>query len=94
MFKSMWIFSLASLALASPPADICVCLPGQSCWPSSNDWNTFNTSVGGKLEIIHPVAMSCHDPTFNNDVCKFVTEQYTNSSWRADQIGTLLTHRV
>src|SRR5271155_1203259 len=92
--KSMWIASLVGLALASPPVEKCVCLPGQSCWPSSSDWSGFNDTVGGRLTVINPVGQACHDPTFNASVCQFVTEQYMNSTWRSDQIGTFLNYYV
>jgi len=92
MLKLMWIASLATLAFASVPADKCVCLPDQACWPSTNDWSTFNDTVGGKLVVIHPVATPCHDPTFDGGVCQAITEQYTNSSWRSDQIGILIVY--
>jgi hypothetical protein len=87
--KLMWIASLLTLALASPPADKCVCLPGQACWPSSDDWSAFNGTVNGKLEAVHPLAAPCHDPTFDNSTCQVVTALYTNSSWKSDQIGTI-----
>ena len=87
--KSMWIASLATFVLASPSVDKCVCLPGQSCWPSSADWSSFNDTVEGRLTAIHPVGQPCHDPTFDSSVCQAVTAQYTNSTWRADQIGAL-----
>ena len=86
--KSMWIASLLSLALASPPKDVCVCLPGQACWPSSSDWSSFNDTVGGRLTVIHPVGQPCHDPTFDNATCSAIIETFTNSTWKADQIGT------
>jgi len=88
--KSMWIASLLSLALASPPKDVCVCLPGEACWPSSRDWSSFNDTVGGRLTVIHPVGQPCHDPTFDNATCSAIIATFTNSTWKADQIGTSL----
>jgi hypothetical protein len=86
--KLMWFSSLALLALASPtPGDKCVCLPGQECWPSISEWDTLNQTVGGKLRAIYPLGKPCHDPTFENATCQAITKQYTNSSWRSDQIG-------
>ena len=87
LLKSMWIASLLSLALASPPKDVCVCLPGQACWPSSREWSCFNDTVGGRLTVIHPVGQPCHNPTFDNATCLAVIGNFTNSTWKADQIG-------
>jgi len=84
----MWIAKLAALVAATPPADKCVCMPGQACWPSTDTWSAFNGTVGGgRLQVIHPVGRACHDPNFDNATCQFVIEQYGNSSWTADQIG-------
>ena len=87
--KLMWIASLAALVFASAPADKCVCLPGQACWPSSGDWSTFNDTVGGKLTVIVPLGQPCHDPTFDSSACQAISQQYTNSTWKADQICIL-----
>jgi hypothetical protein len=89
MFKTMWLASLAALlAFASPAPDRCVCLPGDSCWPSSDEWDAFNKTVGGKLQVIHPLGSPCHDPTFNSDQCQYITANYGNSTWKSMQIGT------
>src|SRR5438876_7890625 len=85
--RSMRVASLAAFVLASPPADKCVCLPGQACWPSSSDWSAFNDTVGGRLTVIVPLGQPCHDPTFDNGTCQAITQQYDNSTWRADQLG-------
>src|SRR5271155_4217456 len=66
-----------------------VCQPGSTCWPSSDDWDSFNTSVGGSLAAVYPVATPCHNPSFDAAECAQVMMQYTNSTWRAEQIGTL-----
>ena len=90
--KRMWFSSLAFLAAASPLSqrgDKCVCLPGQECWPSVQDWDGLNKTVGGRLTAIYPLGKSCHDPTFDNATCQAITAQFTNSSWKADQIGIL-----
>jgi hypothetical protein len=87
----MRITSLAGLVFAAPRVDRCVCLPGQSCWPSDADWSSFNGSVGGKLTAIYPVGRPCHDPTFDTSVCSAITEQFTNGTWKSDQIGLLPT---
>lgn len=88
--KGMWISSLALLVAASPLSqggDKCVCLPGQGCWPCGEDWDGLNKTVGGRLSTIYPLGKPCHDPTFDKATCQAITAQFTNSSWKADQIG-------
>lgn len=88
MIPFWWITSLAASAFATSSADKCVCQPGQDCWPASSDWEAFNqTDVGGRLVAIHPVATSCHDPTYDKQMCQAIVAEYTNSTWRSDQIG-------
>jgi hypothetical protein len=89
MLSVMWIASLVALAFATPPADKCVCLPGQDCWPSTADWNTFNGTVGGRLVQVVPVGAPCHDPNYDAEVCQVLETLTTNSTWRSDNIGML-----
>lgn len=38
----------------------CRCFPGDSCWPTTAEWTSFNESVGGRLVATVPIAASCH----------------------------------
>ena len=89
VIQLMWVASILAWILAAPTHSNrgCLCLAGQPCWPSESEWNTFNSSIGGKLTVITPVGAPCHDPTFNSALCGNVALQYTNSTWRSDQIG-------
>ncbi|KAK0674163.1 hypothetical protein QBC41DRAFT_72256 [Cercophora samala] len=48
----------------------CKCFPGEPCWPSTNDWNNFNRTVGGKLIATVPLAQACHDPNYDPVKCQ------------------------
>jgi hypothetical protein len=67
---------LSSVLLASfcfsPPtfANQCRCFPGDSCWPSSEDWSQLNSSVDGRLVATIPIASPCHDPSYDAAICK------------------------
>jgi len=92
MFSAGTLAAIAQLFLVVITVrgtDRCVCQPGSTCWPSSDDWDSFNTSVGGSLAAVYPVATPCHNPSFDAAECAQVMMQYTNSTWRAEQIGTL-----
>lgn len=39
----------------------CRCYPGDQCWPSAAEWDSFNQTLGGKLVRTVPVASPCHD---------------------------------
>lgn len=63
-------------SLSVPPRDYsqpCRCFPGESCWPSLQQWDRFNTSVGGRLIATKPLASSCHSTfpgvSYDPDLC-------------------------
>ncbi|GAB1215628.1 hypothetical protein ATERTT37_004820 [Aspergillus terreus] len=78
---------LATLAYAGPHS--CRCRPHQRCWPSPQEWNALNRSIDGNLVPVRPVAAVCHPAEADSDACKIVTEQWTNSTWRASQPGAV-----
>lgn len=67
----------------------CRCLPSDSCWPNSSEWNAFNISLSGKLLAVKPVASVCHDPAFNEEACQEVNASFAFSLWRSNQPGKL-----
>jgi hypothetical protein len=89
IFTVMWIANLAAMVFGAHCSNTCVCLPGQACWPTTKDWDAFNETVGGNLQIITPLGQACHDPTFNASECEAINLQYGNSSWKTDQISAL-----
>lgn len=44
-----------------PHSRTCRCYPGDQCWPSATDWESFNQTLGGKLIQTVPIASPCHD---------------------------------
>ncbi|KAF2449794.1 FAD-binding domain-containing protein [Karstenula rhodostoma CBS 690.94] len=48
----------------------CRYLPGDKCWPRSNQWGQLNTSVCGRLVATVPRGHVCHDPTYNDTACE------------------------
>lgn len=63
----------------------CKCFPGDSCWPTAQQWQTLNTTVGGNLQISIPPAASCYNtfegplgsiPTYDAAECADVTANF------------------
>ncbi|KAF9874488.1 FAD binding domain-containing protein [Colletotrichum karsti] len=54
----------------------CRCLPGDACWPSTDSWNTLNTTVGGKLIATVPIGSVCHDPNYDEAACTALKESW------------------
>ncbi|KAL6719043.1 hypothetical protein ACLMJK_003278 [Lecanora helva] len=86
-FRS-WI--VASVALvntrvyaATTPS--CKCAPTDSCWPSTSQWNAFNTTVSGKLIADTPLAQSCYPgPAQNAEACAAINIDLTNQTFIAE----------
>ena len=78
------LIAYASLTLpcfshASPIASAaatCRNIPGDTGWPSSNDWQDLNSTVGGRLIATVPLGSSCHDPAYNGTQCSYLDEKW------------------
>ncbi|CAG9954859.1 unnamed protein product [Clonostachys rosea f. rosea IK726] len=75
--------SLAALLLSGATegcaiAVSCRCMPGDSCWPTTNEWNTFNATVGGNLIATVPIGSPCHDPTYDEAACTALQNSWTS----------------
>jgi hypothetical protein len=68
----------------------CRCLSTDStCWPNSSDWQIFNASAGGRLISPQQLASVCEWIPPNVDACNIVKAQWSNASWRSDQVGAM-----
>ena len=54
----------------------CKCMPGDACWPSTEDWTALNRSLSGKLIATVPLGSSCHDPTYVEAECLSLQQQW------------------
>ncbi|KAL4955898.1 hypothetical protein BDW69DRAFT_159641 [Aspergillus filifer] len=70
--KAAWTVAAAALLFSRSTAastEDCHCLPGDSCWPSVDQWNELNSTVGGRLIATVPIGHPCHEPTYNATAC-------------------------
>ncbi|CAF4913767.1 unnamed protein product, partial [Rotaria sp. Silwood1] len=78
------------------PNDIqrrCRCIANDStCWPNSTVWQGFNQSIDGRLVIPQSSAAVCSSTQFNAYMCALAKTQWTNSSWRIDQVGAMQSY--
>ena len=71
------IFILAVINLSLVFAQIsCRYLPGDSDWPSLDDWTQLNNTVRGQLIATVPLGSPCHDPFYNETECAYLTAQW------------------
>ncbi|RDW61691.1 putative isoamyl alcohol oxidase [Aspergillus mulundensis] len=66
---------LLSATAASASSD-CHCLPGDACWPSPAQWQSLNSTVGGRLIATTPIGAVCHDPTYDEAACARLQEDW------------------
>lgn len=59
-------------------------VPGDSCWPSIDSWNSLNTTVSGKLILDTPPAISCYPGPYEDaEQCAYVLSQWRNSTFQS-----------
>ncbi|KAL4874369.1 hypothetical protein BJY04DRAFT_212114 [Aspergillus karnatakaensis] len=86
----MILLYLLSLILAvGATSTQCRCRPHESCWPSEEDWVSFNKSINGHLIRLRPVGAVCHGDEYNEEACADVQNNTSSSSWRAAEPGAL-----
>ncbi|KAM0245346.1 hypothetical protein ACHAQJ_010580 [Trichoderma viride] len=82
---------LALASLVAPAVGISfTCQPGQSCWPSLQQWNAFNKTVSGRLKTPVMLASPCFpsSPNYDPNVCTDIKEQYGNGTFRDTTFGS------
>ncbi|KAK8061450.1 hypothetical protein PG994_007816 [Apiospora phragmitis] len=57
----------------------CKCFPGDACWPSEATWTRLNVTVGGRLVATVPLGSPCHDPTYDEQACAGLRDQWLDS---------------
>ena len=83
-----WVVVALSLVLPSTAAprkalrensnstNTCRYLPGDSEWPSEDDWNQLNTTVGGRLIRSVPLAQPCYGPNRDAQACAKLQQEW------------------
>ncbi|OTB04409.1 hypothetical protein M426DRAFT_11556 [Hypoxylon sp. CI-4A] len=90
LLGAIWIgASQTSLFTQKQPR--CRCFPGDDCWPSSEEWSSFNETVRGKLIATVPLASPCHDsfPGVDYDADKCADIQ---ANWARPSLHYKTTH--
>jgi len=68
----------------------CKCYPGDDCYPTEEEWQGFNSTVGGNLLVALPPAAPCYSSvggfeTFDAAKCAEVQAKSTDEQWNVDQ---------
>jgi len=71
----------------------CKAFPGDATWPSQEEWNRLNTSLGGALLNPLPPAAVCYrsSPAFDSAKCDFLLTNASRTTFYLDDPVTILT---
>ncbi|CAN8106046.1 unnamed protein product [Discula destructiva] len=70
----------ATVTAATNSSSSCRILPSDSAWPSTTSWDTFNTTVGGRLIATVPIGSPCHEPNYDEAACLALQTDWTLAS--------------
>ncbi|KAI1409211.1 FAD-binding domain-containing protein [Hypoxylon sp. FL1857] len=68
----------------------CKCLPGDADWPSQDEWSALNNTVHGRLIATTPLGSPCHDPTYDEELCASLREQWLYSSIHLESSSSVM----
>ena len=69
--------------------NLCRCFPGEICWPTKDEWSTFNQSIGGNLVFTVPIGSVCHHELFNAQKCTDL-----QNAWHAPETHIESSHSI
>ncbi|KAE8151235.1 hypothetical protein BDV25DRAFT_128923 [Aspergillus avenaceus] len=73
------LITLGLLGLGQARTPTCRCFPDEPCWPSPEEWDAFNHTIGGRLIRTTPISSVCHTNTsFNTYNARSCSELLTN----------------
>ncbi|KAI0386970.1 hypothetical protein F5Y04DRAFT_288775 [Hypomontagnella monticulosa] len=86
--RVVYLYALGSTPYPSPvvavtPRDIsptCRYLPGDSQWPSDEQWSRLNSTVGGRLIRGVPMAQPCYGPNSDPTTCAQIQDNWSNKT--------------
>ncbi|KAK5089704.1 hypothetical protein LTR70_007560 [Exophiala xenobiotica] len=87
LISPFWLLSLLPLCSAVPQRGRQRCTAVDTCWPSIDIWNEFNSSIAGRLIATRPSAAVCHAEDYDEVACSTAKQNWTVSDWRTEQPG-------
>ncbi|KAJ5493862.1 FAD-binding type 2 [Penicillium fimorum] len=81
--------ALTTAVSASTSAYTCKCFPTDACWPSEQEWSSFNRTVGGRLIETVPLGSPCHAPNYDEALCATLTSQWKFTAVHIDSSSSI-----
>ncbi|KAI3331457.1 6-hydroxy-D-nicotine oxidase [Xylariaceae sp. AK1471] len=82
-------FSFLPFAAAATEEQRCRCFPGDTCWPTEQEWDTLNATVSGRLVKTVPLGSPCHDANYDRALCEQLTAQWMSSPLHVDSSSSV-----
>jgi hypothetical protein len=87
MYPSIFIWTIGLVTAAGTPSYDCI--PGKKCWPSQQEWQQLNETLGGRLHQTIPLGAPCYRNSiyYNKEYCSSVQSTYNSSLDRVSNYG-------
>ncbi|KIJ34200.1 hypothetical protein M422DRAFT_182349 [Sphaerobolus stellatus SS14] len=69
----------------------CKALPSDASWPATKVWDSFNSSVNGRLIRTVPIGTPCHGSHFNQTECTFIRNNWHETSLHLPSSSSMMT---
>ncbi|KAJ9492128.1 hypothetical protein VN97_g1088 [Penicillium thymicola] len=98
-FQAKWALALALLSVYPDPSTAkvisngsasCRYIPGDAGWPTENQWQALNVTVGGHLIATNPISHVCHDPTYSAAECENLREAWGTPNLQVPEPAEIL----
>ncbi|PQE19472.1 6-hydroxy-D-nicotine oxidase protein [Rutstroemia sp. NJR-2017a WRK4] len=73
---SSFFMIVAASGNKSTKAPACRYMPGDAGWPSEDDWEKLNKTIGGKLIRGVPLAQPCYGPGYDPTICTTLANEW------------------
>ncbi|KAJ3567861.1 hypothetical protein NP233_g6095 [Leucocoprinus birnbaumii] len=65
-------------------------MPGDPAWPDTAAWDSFNTSVDGRLIRTIPIASPCHAANYDAEKCEIVKNQWHQPTFHEEYASSIM----
>ncbi|KAF1977215.1 FAD-binding domain-containing protein [Bimuria novae-zelandiae CBS 107.79] len=89
-YSILFILSILSI-VAALNATKTYCLPSSPCFPSPQDLQKFNTSVGGRLIKTVPYGAVCYEGSYDEEACRELLLRKAEAGFRLRLPGALMS---
>lgn len=68
----------------------CHCFPGDTCWPTREQWSRFNDTVNGRLVATVPLATPCHGTSYDARACQTLQDKWYDPNTHIETSSSIM----